>query len=178
MSLLVRPAAATDIPAIAAIYGPAVLTGTASFEVDPPDEAEMLRRFEAITGAGYPYFVAEFEGRIAGYAYASAYRTRPGYRFTVEDSVYVATDAQGKGVGKALLERVIARCRDDGFRLMIAVIGDSANFASITLHRRLGFRYCGTIHSVGYKFGRWLDSVTMELPLGEGDRSTPAERSK
>ena len=178
MSLTVRPAAAADIPAITAIYGPAVLTGTASFEVDPPDEAEMLRRFEAITGAGYPYFVAEVEGRIAGYAYASAYRTRPGYRFTVEDSVYIATDAQGKGVGKALLERVVARCRDDGFRLMIAVIGDSANFASITLHRRLGFRYCGTIHSVGYKFGRWLDSVVMELPLGEGDRSTPAERSK
>ncbi|HEY5827455.1 MAG: N-acetyltransferase family protein [Hyphomicrobiaceae bacterium] len=178
MSLLVRPAAAADIPAITAIYGPAVLTGTASFEVDPPDQAEMLRRFEAITGAGYPYFVAEVEGRIAGYAYASAYRTRPGYRFTVEDSVYIAPDAQGKGVGKALLERVVARCRDDGFRLMIAVIGDSANFASITLHRRLGFRYCGTIHSVGYKFGRWLDSVVMELPLGEGDRSTPAERSK
>ena len=178
MSLLVRPAAAADIPAITAIYGPAVLTGTASFEVDPPDEAEMLRRFEAITGAGYPYFVAEVEGRIAGYAYASAYRTRPGYRFTVEDSVYIAPDAQGKGVGKALLERVVARCRDDGFRLMIAVIGDSANFASITLHRRLGFRFCGTIHSVGYKFGRWLDSVIMELPLGEGDRSTPAERSE
>jgi L-amino acid N-acyltransferase YncA len=178
MSLTVRPAAAADVPAIAAIYGPAVLTGTASFEVDPPDEAEMLRRFEAITDAGYPYFVAEVDGRIAGYAYASAYRTRPGYRFTVEDSVYIATDAQGKGVGKALLERVIAKSRDDGFRLMIAVIGDSANFASITLHRRLGFRYCGTIHSVGYKFGRWLDSVVMELPLGEGDRSTPAERSK
>jgi L-amino acid N-acyltransferase YncA len=178
MSLLVRPAAAADIPAITAIYGPAVLTGTASFEVDPPDEAEMLRRFEAITGAGYPYFVADLDGRVAGYAYASAYRTRPGYRFTVEDSVYVAPDAQGKGVGKALLERVVARCRDDGFRLMIAVIGDSANFASITLHRRLGFRFCGTIHSVGYKFGRWLDSVTMELPLGEGDRSMPTERSK
>ena len=177
MSLLVRPAAAADIPAITAIYGPAVLTGTASFEVDPPDQAEMLRRFEAITGAGYPYFVAEVEGRIAGYAYASAYRTRPGYRFTVEDSVYIAPDAQGKGVGKALLERVVARCRDDGFRLMIAVIGDSANFASITLHRRLGFRYCGTIHSVGYKFGRWLDSVVMELPLGEGDASAPAERN-
>jgi L-amino acid N-acyltransferase YncA len=178
MSLTVRPAAAADIPAIAAIYGPAVLTGTASFEVEPPDEAEMLRRFEAITDAGYPYFVAEVGGRIAGYAYASAYRTRPGYRFTVEDSVYIATDAQGKGVGKALLERVIAKSRDDGFRLMIAVIGDTANVASITLHRRLGFRFCGTIHSVGYKFGRWLDSVTMELPLGEGDRSTPAERSK
>jgi L-amino acid N-acyltransferase YncA len=178
MSLTVRPAAAADVPAIAAIYGPAVLTGTASFEVDPPDEAEMLRRFQSITGAGYPYFVAEVDGRIAGYAYASAYRTRPGYRFTVEDSVYIATDAQGKGVGKALLERVIAKSRDDGFRLMIAVIGDTANVASITLHRRLGFRFCGTIHSVGYKFGRWLDSVVMELPLGEGDRSKPAERSK
>ena len=178
MSLTVRPAAAADIPAIAAIYGPAVLTGTASFEVDPPDEAEMLRRFEAITGAGYPYFVADLDGRVAGYAYGSAYRARPGYRFTVENSVYVADDAQGKGVGRALLDRLITTCRDDGFRLMIAVIGDSANFASITLHRRLGFRFCGTIHSVGYKFGRWLDSVVMELPLGEGDRSTPAERSK
>jgi L-amino acid N-acyltransferase YncA len=178
MNLIVRPATTADIPDITTIYGPAVLTGTASFEVDPPDEAEMLRRCEAITGAGYPYFVAEVNGRVAGYAYASAYRTRPGYRFTVEDSVYVAQDAQGKGVGKALLERVIAKSRDDGFRLMIAVIGDSANFGSIILHRRLGFRYCGTIHSVGYKFGRWLDSVMMELPLGEGDRSTPAERSK
>ena len=98
----------------------------------------MLRRFQAITDAGYPYFVAEVDGRIAGYAYASAYRTRPGYRFTVENSVYIAPDAQGKGVGRALLERVVATCRDDGFRLMIAVIGDSANFASITLHRRAG----------------------------------------
>jgi phosphinothricin acetyltransferase len=176
MSLTIRPATAADIPAIAAIYGPAVLTGTASFEVDPPDEPEMLRRFQAITAAGYPYFVAEVDGRVAGYAYASSYRTRPGYRFTVEDSVYVAPDAQGTGVGRALLERVVAKCRDDGFRLMIAVIGDTANFASITLHRRLGFRFCGTIHSVGYKFGRWLDSVVMELPLGEGDRSTPVER--
>ncbi|HET7769591.1 MAG TPA: GNAT family N-acetyltransferase [Chloroflexota bacterium] len=178
MSLTIRPAAAADIPAITAIYGPAVLTGTASFEVDPPDEAEMLRRLQTITGAGYPYFVAEVDGRIAGYAYASAYRTRPGYRFTVEDSVYIAPEAQGKGVGRALLDRVVAKCREDGFRLMIAVIGDSANFASITLHRRAGFRFCGTIHSVGYKFGRWLDSVIMELPLGEGDRSTPVERGR
>ena len=100
-----RPATAADIPAITAIYGPAVLHGTASFELEPPDEAEMLRRFEAITEAGYPYFVAELDGRIAGYAYANAYRTRPGYRFTVEDSVYIAPDAQGKGIGRALLER-------------------------------------------------------------------------
>jgi phosphinothricin acetyltransferase len=173
---LLRAATATDIPAITAIYRPAVLTGTASFEHEPPDEAEMLRRFRAITEVGYPYFVAEIDGRIAGYTYASAYRTRPAYRFTVENSVYIAPDAQGKGVGRALLDRLIATCRDDGFRLMIAVIGDTANVASITLHRRAGFRFCGTIHSVGYKFGRWLDSVIMELPLGEGDTSTPAER--
>ena len=137
----------------------------------------MLRRFRAIAEAGYPYFVAELDGRIAGYAYVNAYRTRPGYRFTVENSVYIAPDAQGKGVGRALLDRLIATCRDDGFRLMIAVIGNSANFASISLHRRAGFRYCGTIHSVGYKFGRWLDSVIMELPLGPGDTSAPAERA-
>jgi phosphinothricin acetyltransferase len=172
-----RPATHTDIAAITAIYRPAVLTGTASFELEPPGEDEMLRRFRAIADAGYPYFVAELDGRIAGYAYASAYRARPGYRFSVENSVYVAPDAQGKGIGRALLDRLIATCRDDGFRLMVAVIGDSANFASISLHRRAGFRYCGTIHSVGYKFGRWLDSVIMELRLGPGDTSPPVERA-
>ncbi len=173
---VLRPATAADMGAITAIYRPAVLTGTASFELEAPDEVEMLRRFKAVTEAGYPYFVAELDGRIAGYAYVSAYRTRPAYRFTVENSVYIAPDAQGKGVGRALLDRLIATCRDDGFRLMIAVIGNSANFASISLHRRAGFRFCGTIHSVGYKFGRWLDSLIMELPLGEGDTSAPAER--
>lgn len=171
-----RPATAADVAAITAIYRPAVLTGTASFELEPPDEQEILRRFRAITEGGYPYFVAEIDGRVAGYAYANAYRPRPAYRFTVENSVYIAPEAQGKGIGRALLDLLIATCRDDGFRLMVAVIGDSANFASISLHRRAGFRYCGTIHSVGYKFGRWLDSVIMELPLGEGDTSTPAER--
>ena len=171
-----RPAKPSDIPAITAIYQPAVLEGTASFELEPPSEEEMLRRFKTITDAGYPYFVAELDGRIAGYAYASAYRTRPGYRFTVENSVYIAPDAQGKGIGRVLLAAVIDACTATGFRLMVAVIGDSANFASISLHRRAGFTFCGTIHSVGFKFGRWLDSVIMQLPLGEGDRSTPAER--
>ena len=171
-----RPATAADVPAIAAIYRPSVLQGTASFELEPPGEAEMLRRLRAITDAGYPYFVAELDGRVAGYAYASAYRTRPGYRFTVENSVYVAADAQGKGVGRMLLAALIEACTAQGFRLMIAIIGDSANVASITLHRRAGFRFCGTIHSVGYKFGRWLDSVVMQLPLGDGDTSTPVER--
>jgi phosphinothricin acetyltransferase len=173
-----RFATPADIPAIAGIYRPAVLQGTASFELEPPGEAEMLRRFRAVTDAGYPYFVAEVDGRVAGYAYASAYRTRPGYRFTVENSVYIASDAQSKGIGRALLAKLIDTCTAQGFRLMIAIIGDSANFASITLHRRAGFRFCGTIHSVGYKFGRWLDSVVMELPLGEGDKSAPLERPK
>ena len=174
MTPAIRAATAADIPDIAAIYRPAVLHGTASFELDPPDDAEMLRRFTAITAAGYPYFVAELEGRVVGYAYANAYRTRPAYRFTVENSVYIAPDVQGKGVGRALLAELIAACTARGFRLMIAVIGDSATYASISLHRRAGFRFCGTIHSIGYKFGRWLDSVIMELPLGDGDGSPPA----
>ena len=121
-----RIATPADIPAIAAIYRPAVLEGTASFELEPPSEAEMLRRFEAVVDAGYPYFVAEIDGRVAGYAYASAYRTRPGYRFTVENSVYVAADAQGKGIGRALLGAVIDACTAQGYRLMVAIIGDSA----------------------------------------------------
>jgi phosphinothricin acetyltransferase len=133
----------------------------------------MLRRFEAVTGAGYPYFVALIDGRMVGYAYASAYRTRPAYRFTVEDSVYIAPEAQGKGVGALLLKALIEACTAKGYRLMVAVIGDSANYPSISLHRRSGFRFSGTIHSVGYKFGRWLDSVIMELPLGDGDRTKP-----
>ena len=168
-----RPATPSDVAAIAQIYGPAVLSGTASFELEPPSEEEMLRRYRTIADAGYPYFVAELDGRIVGYAYAGAYRARPGYRFTVENSVYVAPEAQGKGVGRALLLEVIAACTAKGYRLMVAVIGDSANFTSISLHRRAGFKFCGTIHSVGYKLGRWLDSVIMELPLGEADRSQP-----
>ena len=171
----IRRATEADVAAITAVYHPAVLSGTASFELVPPDEAEMLRRFKAITEAGYPYFVAEVAGRVAGYAYANAYRTRPAYRFTVENSVYIAPDMQGKGIGRALLRTLIDTCTAQGFRLMIAIVGDSRQYASITLHRNLGFTFCGTIHSVGYKFGRWLDSVIMELPLGEGDATPPAE---
>jgi L-amino acid N-acyltransferase YncA len=171
----VRRAREADVAAITAIYRPAVLSGTASFELVPPEAAEMLRRFKAITEAGYPYFVAEVDGRVAGYAYANAYRTRPAYRFTVENSVYIAPDMQGKGIGRALLRTLIDTCTARGFRLMIAIVGDSRQYASITLHRNLGFTFCGTIHSVGYKFGRWLDSVIMELPLGEGDTAPPAE---
>jgi len=174
----VRPATPADIPAITAIYRHAVLHGTASFEIEPPDEAEVLRRYEAVVGGGYPYFVAEIDGKVVGYAYANAYRTRPGYRFTVEDSVYISPDAQGKGIGGALLAALIDASTKAGFRLMVAVIGDSRHYASITLHRSAGFTFAGTIHSVGYKFGRWLDSVTMELPLGVGDKSAPVERPK
>jgi L-amino acid N-acyltransferase YncA len=176
MKANVRIATSDDIAAITAIYRPAVLSGTATFEVDPPDEAEMLRRFEAITGAGYPYFVAESGGRVQGYAYASAYRTRPGYRFTVEDSIYIAPDAQGKGLGRILLKELIETSTAKGYRLMIAVIGDSRNYGSIALHRSAGFTFAGTIHSVGYKFGRWLDSVYMERPLGEGDKTAPIKQ--
>jgi phosphinothricin acetyltransferase len=174
----VRPATPADIPAIATIYRHAVLHGTASFELEPPDEAEMLRRYEAVVGGGYPYFVAEMDGKVLGYAYANAYRTRPGYRFTVEDSVYITPDAQGKGIGRALLHALIEASTKAGFRLMVAVIGDSRHYASIAMHRNAGFTFAGTIHSVGYKFGRWLDSVSMELPLGDGDKSAPVERPK
>jgi L-amino acid N-acyltransferase YncA len=171
--ITVRPATAADIAAITAIYRPAVLHGTATFEIEPPDEAEMLRRFEAITGGGYPYFVAEVDGRVLGYAYVNAYRTRPAYRFTVEDSIYIAPDAQGKGIGGVLLQSLIEASTAKGYRLMVAVIGDSKTYGSIAVHRNAGFTFCGTIHSVGYKFGRWLDSVIMELPLGDGDKSAP-----
>ena len=171
-----RVATEADVAAITAIYRPAVLHGTASFEVEPPDEAEMLRRLMAITEAGYPYFVAELDGRVVGYAYANAYRTRPGYRFTVEDSIYIASEAQGKGIGGVLLKALIDTSTANGYRLMVAVIGDSRNYGSIALHRSAGFTFCGTIHSVGHKFGRWLDSVIMELPLGDGDRTAPVER--
>lgn len=178
MTVKLRPATPADIPAITAIYRPAVLHGTASFELDPPDETEMQKRFEAITSGGYPYYVAERGGRVIGYAYASAYRPRPGYRFSVEDSIYIDPAAQRCGAGQALLTKLIDDCTAQGFRQMIAVIGDSAHHASIGLHRRNGFTFSGTIHSVGYKFGRWLDGVIMQRALGPGDTTQPVERQR
>jgi L-amino acid N-acyltransferase YncA len=177
-STAIRAARGGDIAAITAIYRPAVLTGTASFELEAPGEAEMLGRLRSIVDGGYPYLVAERDGRVAGFAYANAYRPRPAYRFTVEDSVYVAPDRQGRGVGGALLAALIAACTLEGFRLMVAVIGDASQHASIALHRRAGFAPSGTLHAVGYKLGRWLDTVIMELPLGEGGASAPKERPK
>jgi len=170
----VRPAELADIPAITDIYRPAVLRGTASFELEPPSEEEMARRFGTITSQGYPYLVAEGEGTgPLGYAYAGPYRTRPAYRFTVENSVYVAPGSHRRGVGRLLLAGLVAECTDRGFRQMIAIIGDSGEAASIGLHRSLGFTFCGVIHSVGLKHGRWLDSVIMQRALGDGDRSLP-----
>lgn len=170
----IRLATLVDIPAIATIYQPQVIEGTATFELEPPDDAEMRRRFEVITSAGFPYLAADLEGRLAGYAYAQAFRARPAYRFTVEDSIYVADGVQGRGVGKALLGALVDRCAELGFRQMIAVIGDSARQApSIALHRALGFEVVGKLPSVGFKHGRWLDSVQMQRALGVGDTEPP-----
>ena len=169
----VRSATPADVPAITRIYAHAVKHGTASFELDPPDEAEMVRRQRTLLDGGYPYIIAEIDGVLAGYAYAGPYRPRPAYRFSVEDSIYVDPDAQRRGVGRVLLEHLIEKCERRGFRQMIAVIGDSAQAPSIELHRALGFRMIGAVQNVGYKFDRWLDSVNMQRPLGAGATTKP-----
>jgi len=171
--ITIRPATAADIPAITAIYAFEVREKTASFEMTPPDEAEMMRRFTAITGGDFPYLVAETGGRIAGYAYAGPYRPRPAYRYTVENSVYLDPAFYRRGIGSALLRELIAQCATRGYRQMIAVIGDSANAASIGLHQSAGFAMIGTHPDVGFKFGRWLDSVQMQLALGDGGTTPP-----
>ncbi|EFH12643.1 GNAT family N-acetyltransferase [Pseudoroseomonas cervicalis] len=173
-SLTLRPAAEADLPAIAAIYGHHVAHGRASFETAPPDLDEMRRRHAAITGAGMPYLVAEAEGEVLGYAYASAYRPRAAYGNTVENSIYVRADAVGRGLGRQLLAALISACEALGFRQMIAVIGDSNNMASIRLHEAAGFTPVGTLRSVGRKHGEWLDVVLLQRALGEGDSTPPA----
>lgn len=172
----IRPAVAADVPTIAAIYAHAVLHGTASWELEPPDEAEMLRRFEAVAAGGYPYLIAEEAGRLLGYAYAGAYRPRPAYRSTVENSIYIAPDSQGRGVGGALLDALMQECTRRGFRQMIAVIGDGtgASLGSRRLHERAGFRLIGVAEKVGFKHGRWLDQMLMQKDLGEADRTPPS----
>ena len=170
-----RPAAEGDLAAIQRIYAHHVLTGSASFEETPPDLAETMRRWRAIAEVGLPYLVAEQAGEILGYAYAGPYRPRSAYRFSVEDSIYLAPEAQGQGLGKRLLARLIADCEALGKRQMIAVIGDSANLASVNLHRALGFRPTGTFQAIGFKFGRWVDSVLMQRALGPGSGSSPAD---
>lgn len=169
----VRAAVEADIAALHVIYEHHVRTGLASFEETVPDIPEMTRRFLAIRQAGLPYIVAETEMGIAGYAYAGPYRPRSAYRFSVEDSIYLAPDALGQGIGRKLLAELIAECTALGLRQMIAVIGDSANLASIGLHRSLGFEMTGTFHAIGFKFGRWVDSVLMQRALGDGASTTP-----
>ena len=164
----IRPAQTRDLAVITAIYDDAVRHGTASFELDPPDQAEMARRYESLRAGGYPYLVAELEGDIVGYAYAGPYRARPAYRWSIEDSIYVARQAQRRGIGRALLARLVAEAEAGGFRQMLAVIGDSANTGSVELHRAAGFRLVGTFENVGFKFGRWLDTVLMQRELGRG----------
>ncbi len=169
----IRGAGPDDIPAITRIYGDAVLHGTASFELEAPDEGEMLRRFGTLAASGYPYLVAEIANAVAGYAYAGPYRARPAYRWTVEDSIYIAPEFHRRGIGKLLLARLVEESEERGYRQMIAVIGDSAQTASIALHRAAGFAMVGTLRSVGFKHGQWLDTPLMQLALGDGDRTLP-----
>ncbi|MEP9354416.1 N-acetyltransferase family protein [Xanthobacter sp. KR7-65] len=171
----IRPALSSDIPAISAIYDEAVRTGTASFELQPPGAAEMARRHAALVESGYPYLVLEEEGVLLGYAYASAFRPRIAYRYTVENSIYVDEAARGRGVGRALLVALIEACEARGFRQMVAVIGDSANAGSIALHRSCGFDSIGILPATGLKFGRWIDTVLMQRALGPGASTVPSD---
>jgi phosphinothricin acetyltransferase len=173
-AMLLRDATLADLPQITAIYAHHVLHGTGSFEEIPPTEAEMAERMRKVQGAGWAWLVAEEGGRILGYAYFTQYRDRSAYRHAAEDSVYVREDVRGQGVGKALVSALLPRAEACGFRQMVAVIGDSENVGSIGLHLSLGFRQAGVLKSVGFKFGRWLDSVTMQIALGEGDRTLPS----
>ena len=165
--IFIRAATAADIPAITAIYRHHVLHGLASFEIEPPDETEIARRFAAVAELGLPYLAAEKDGAVAGYAYAGIYRTRPAYRYTVENSIYVATGHSGRGIGSALMPALIEGCAAAGKRQIVAVIGDSENTGSIRLHEKFGFARVGLLPAVGYKFGRWVDSVLMQRDLGE-----------
>jgi len=168
-ALLIRPSVAADLPAITAVYAHAVLHGTGTFELDVPDVAEMGRRRDDVLGKGLPWLVAERGGQVLGYAYANHFRPRRAYRFCLEDSIYLAPDAQGQGVGRALLAELVGQCEALGARQMLAVIGDAANAGSIGVHRALGFEHTGVLKAAGWKFGRWLDVVLMQRPLGFGD---------
>ena len=169
----VRDAVAGDFAAIAEIYARHVRCATSSFEIEPPDAATLAERWRGVVADGLPYLVAEDAGAVAGFAYATIYRRRLAYRFTLEHSIYVRGDSTRRGIGRGLMEALIARCAALGYRQMIAVIGGSDNAASIGFHKRLGFGHAGTLPAVGYKFDRWVDSVLMIRPLGDGDGSPP-----
>ena len=170
---IVRDATDVDMAAIQAIYAYNVLHGRASFEETPPTLPEMLERRRTVLGLGLPYLVADVAGEIAGYSYATSYRARPAYRFTIEDSVYVANAHHGRGIGAALLGKLIERCSAGPWRQMLAIIGHSGNASSIAVHRRLGFEHVGTLKSVGFKLGVWTDTVLMQRALGAGDTAPP-----
>jgi phosphinothricin acetyltransferase len=174
--IAIRPASEADLDSITAIYAHAVKHGTASYEYDPPSRTEMGSRFATLAAGSFPYLVAEAErDAIAGYAYAGPFRTRPAYRFTVEDSIYLAPDCQGRGIGKLLLAQLIAESEALGFRQMVAVIGDGAvNTASVRLHAAMNFSHCGRIEGSGFKFGHWCDTVLMQRALNGGTQTLPS----
>src|SRR5439155_16481256 len=174
-SLEIRRAAAADLPLISEIYEHAVRYGTATFELIPPDLNEMTRRFGLMVDGGFPYLIAALEGRVVGYAYAGAYRPRPAYRFTVENSIYLQPAIHRRGIGLQLLQRLIAESEARNYRQMIAVVGDSANAGSIGVHAKCGFEMIGTHPNVGFKFGRWLDTVLMQRALGDGAATVPRD---
>lgn len=169
----IRPSSDADLPAIQAIYALAVLEGTGTFETEVPEVAEMARRRGEVLGRGLPWLVAEVDGRVLGYAYANYFRPRLAYRFCLEDSIYLHPDSQGQGIGRLLLAELIARCEAQGARQMLAVIGDSQNAGSIGVHTALGFEHTGVLRNSGWKFGRWLDVVLMQRPLGQGSQTSP-----
>ena len=169
----IRASHETDIPAITALYTDYVLHSTCTFEVDPPTQADMAARRAEVLGRGLPWLVLEEAGQVLGYAYCNWFKPRPAYRYSAENSIYLAPAAQGRGLGRMLLTGLAAQAEATGVRKLIAVIGDSGNAASVGLHRSLGFEPVGTIRSCGWKFGRWLDIVLMEKTLGDGDRSAP-----
>lgn len=171
---IVRDTVEADMPVIQAIYAQAVLQGLATFEEVPPSTEDLLVRLSNVRQRKLPYLTAELEGRVVGYSYARPYRPRPAYRHTVEDSVYVAEDMQGRGIGRMLLAGLIERCEAGPWRQMIAVIGDSANAGSIALHQRLGFREVGTLEGTGFKLGQWVDTVLMQRTLGPGATAPPS----
>ncbi len=174
---IVRDTERRDLPAITAIYAEAVRTGTATYELEPPDLAEMTRRWQTLCNGGYPYIVAEDNGDILGYAYAGPYRDRPAYRFSVEDTVYVVPQAHRRGIGRTLLSRIIDMSEKRGFRQMIAVIGGpESQIASVRLHEEFGFRSIGVFEGSGYKFGDWLDTLLMQRALGPGSGTPPRQR--
>ena len=176
-SCLIRPSRRDDIPSVTAIYTHHVLHGTGTFETDPPTEDDMAQRRSDVLAKGLPYLVAEQEGQIVGFAYCNWFKPRPAYRFSAEDSIYMAPGSHGRGLGRALLAELAAQAQSAGVRKLIAVIGDSANAASVGVHRSLGFAHVGVLKSCGWKFDRWLDVVLMEKSLGVGDSTPPGEQT-